>query len=54
MHDLLFRRARLIDGTGADGRIADVIVDGDGIVGISEPNHPFSTSSAHEVVDCEG
>jgi N-acyl-D-amino-acid deacylase len=54
MHDVLFRRARLIDGSGADARIADVLIDGDGITAISEPGHSFAASTAREVIDCEG
>lgn len=54
MHDLLFRRAGLIDGTGADARMADVLVDGDGITAVSESGHSFAPSLAREVVDAEG
>jgi N-acyl-D-amino-acid deacylase len=54
MHDVLFRRARLMDGSGADARIADVLVDGDGITAVSELEHSFALSIAHEVIDCEG
>ncbi|MFM7331188.1 MAG: N-acyl-D-amino-acid deacylase family protein [Brachymonas sp.] len=54
MHDLLFRRARVFDGTGADSRIADVLVAGDGIVAISEPDHSFAATNAREVINCEG
>jgi N-acyl-D-amino-acid deacylase len=54
MHDILFRRARLIDGSGADARIADVLVDGDGITAISEPGRSFAVATALQVIECEG
>ena len=54
MHDVLFRRARLIDGAGAESRIADVLIDGDAIIAISDPDQSFGPSIASEVIDCEG
>ncbi len=53
MHDLLFRHARLIDGTGAASRMADVFVDGDGIAAIA-PVGQASPASAREVIECDG
>jgi N-acyl-D-amino-acid deacylase len=53
MHDLLFRNARLIDGTGAASHMADVLVDGDGIAAIF-PAGQGSVASAREVIECDG
>jgi N-acyl-D-aspartate/D-glutamate deacylase len=44
--DLLFRGGRVLAGTGAPGRIADVCVTGDRIVGIGD----HSTPSAEQVI----
>ena len=53
MHDLLFRNARLIDGTGAAARMADVLVDGASIAAISGAGQT-SQMSAREYVECDG
>ena len=53
MHDLLFRNARLIDGTGTASRMADVLVDGDGIASIVDAGQG-SLASARQHVQCDG
>ncbi len=50
MHDLLVKGGRLVDGTGAPPRTADVAIDG-GVV--SEVGH-LRGETAHEVVDADG
>jgi N-acyl-D-amino-acid deacylase len=37
LHDLIIRRGRLVDGTGAPARPADIAVDGDRIVEVAAP-----------------
>ena len=49
-HDLLIRRATLLDGTGADPRIADVAIKGDRIVAVGD----LAGHEASEVVQAEG
>jgi N-acyl-D-amino-acid deacylase len=53
MHDLLFRNARLIDGTGAASHQADVFVDGDGIAAVLAAGQG-SAVNAREVIECDG
>lgn len=53
MHMVLFRHARLIDGTGSASRMADVMIDGDGIAGIFDAGQA-SLASALECVECDG
>ena len=36
MHDLVVRNGRVVDGTGAPARVADVAVDGDRITAVGE------------------
>ncbi|MEK7424367.1 MAG: hypothetical protein AAB131_11065 [Actinomycetota bacterium] len=40
MHDLIIRNGQLVDGTGAPGRPADVVVDGDKITAVARPGPP--------------
>ena len=51
--DLLLRGATLIDGTGADGRPADVAVTGDRITAVAEPG-TLTAGEGTEVIDLEG
>jgi N-acyl-D-amino-acid deacylase len=53
MHDLLIRKARVIDGTGAASQYADVLVDGDAITALL-PAGSVSSSAAHEVLQADG
>ena len=50
-HDLVIRRAHLIDGTGAPGRDADVAVDGGTIVEVAAPG---SLAPGRETVEADG
>ena len=54
MHDLLFRGARLIDGSGAPARLADVAVDGGVISAIFNAAQADHRPTARQVVACEG
>jgi N-acyl-D-amino-acid deacylase len=54
MHDLLLRGARLIDGSGAPARLADVAVDGGLISAIFDDTQADQRASARQVVACEG
>ncbi len=53
MHDLLFRNARLIDGAGSASRMADVLIDGDGITLILNAGQA-NLASARQYVECDG
>lgn len=53
MHDLLFRNARLIDGTGAASVMADVLVDGDAVAAVLGAGQA-SMNSAREAIECDG
>ena len=37
MHDLVIRNGTVVDGTGADRRVADIAIDGELIVDVGEP-----------------
>jgi N-acyl-D-aspartate/D-glutamate deacylase len=50
MQDLLIRGGEVVDGTGAPGRRADLVVRGDRIVAI-EPDH---AGAAHRVIEAQG
>lgn len=54
MHDLLFRGARVIDGSGSPSRLADVAVAGGLIVDIREASDPGRPAAARQVVACDG
>src|SRR5215467_11900356 len=49
-HPLVFKNARIIDGSGAPSNSGDVAVADDRIVAISAPN----TLVGEEVIDCGG
>ena len=49
MHDLVIRNATLIDGTGADRRVADVAVDGETIAEVGQ-----GLGQAKREIDAEG
>jgi len=49
--DLTIRNGLLVDGTGAPARPADVVVDGDRIVGVTEPGQG---SAGHREIDADG
>ena len=49
-HDLLIRRASVIDGSGREPFIADVAVEGDRIVAIGD----LGDADAREMIDAEG
>jgi N-acyl-D-amino-acid deacylase len=51
MHDLIIRNGFVVDGTGAPGRHADVVVDGDSIVAIEPAAHG---SSARQIIEADG
>ena len=51
--DLLLRGAELIDGTGADARVADVAVTGDRITAVAAPGE-LTPEAGTEVVDLRG
>ena len=53
MTDLVIRNARLVDGSGADARMADVSVTGDLITGVDEAGSA-STSHAGRTIDADG
>jgi N-acyl-D-amino-acid deacylase len=54
MHDLLFRGARLIDGSGDPSRLADVTVDAGLVSGIADAAPSDRSPAARQVVDCGG
>jgi N-acyl-D-aspartate/D-glutamate deacylase len=49
MHDLVVRNGRVVDGTGAPARVADVAVDGDRISAVGEV-----TAAGRTEIDAEG
>ncbi len=51
MHDLVIRNASLVDGSGAETRMADVSVDGGVIAEVSDPG---TGSSATRDIDADG
>ncbi|MEM9746283.1 MAG: amidohydrolase family protein [Actinomycetota bacterium] len=51
MADLVIRNARLVDGSGAPERMADVAVDGDRIVEVTEPG---GGGSARRTIEADG
>ena len=52
-HDLIFRNAHLVDGSGAPGRVADVAVDGGTITAV-EAGGSLAGAGAGRVVEAEG
>ncbi len=48
--DVLIKGGTVYDGTGGEGRVADVVIRGDGIVGVGD----FKNASAKEVIDAHG
>ncbi|MCU1391951.1 MAG: putative hydrolase [Ilumatobacteraceae bacterium] len=53
MSDLVIRNARLVDGTGAPARMADVTVDGGIIVGVDMAG-TAALAGAHRRIDADG
>ena len=51
MADLTIRNGLLVDGTGAPARPADVVVDGDRIIEVTEPGQG---SAGHREIDADG
>ncbi len=51
MHDLIIRNGFVVDGTGAPGRHADVVIDGEIIVAIEPPAHG---GTARRIVEADG
>ena len=49
MHDLVVRNGRVVDGTGAPSRVADVAVDGDRITAVGE-----ATATGRTEIDAAG
>jgi N-acyl-D-amino-acid deacylase len=54
VHNLLFRGARLIDGSGLPARVADVAVDAGVITAIGDAAQGNHRLTARDVVECEG
>jgi N-acyl-D-aspartate/D-glutamate deacylase len=52
MHDLVIRNADLVDGTGAERRHADVAIDGERIVEVTEPGEV--AGEATREIDADG
>src|SRR6476646_6072440 len=50
MHDLIIRGGRLIDGTGAPTRAADIAVDGQQITAVGD----LDGATAHRTIDADG
>ncbi len=50
MHDLIIRGGRLIDGTGAPTRAADIAIDGDQITAVGD----LDGATAHRTIDADG
>jgi len=53
LHDLIIRRGRLVDGTGAPARPADIAVDGDRIVEVAAPG-ALVDDDALRTIDADG
>ncbi len=45
MHDLVIRNGTVVDGTGADRRLADIAIDGDMIVAVEAPGSGLGASA---------
>ncbi len=54
MHDLVIRGGFVVDGTGAPGRIADVVVDGGRITAVVDADSGIEVGEATRVVDATG
>jgi N-acyl-D-aspartate/D-glutamate deacylase len=54
MHDLVIRGGLVVDGTGAPGRIADVVVDGGRITAVVDADSGIEVGEATRVVDAAG
>lgn len=54
MHDLVFRSASLMDGSGAPARLAHIVVDQGLITAILDADNATPTPAAHQTVDCAG
>ena len=50
-HDLVFRNAHLVDGSGAPAVVADVAVDGDRITEVAAGG---TIGAAHRSIDADG
>jgi N-acyl-D-aspartate/D-glutamate deacylase len=51
MHDLVIRNGTVVDGTGADRRLADIAIDGELIVEVGEPG---TLGDARREIDADG
>ncbi len=52
MHDLVIRNATLVDGTGAPGRPADIVVDGEQIVDVTDAGD--APAGGRREIDADG
>ncbi len=52
MHDLVIRNGTVIDGTGADRRLADIAIDGDTIVDVRPPGGDLDAGARE--IDADG
>ena len=52
MHDLVIRNGTVVDGTGADRRLADLAIDGDTIVAVEPPGSEFGRGARE--IDADG
>jgi N-acyl-D-aspartate/D-glutamate deacylase len=50
MHDVIIRGGRLIDGTGAPTRVADIAIDGERITAVGD----LDGATAHRMIDADG
>ena len=51
MHDLVIRNGTVVDGTGADRRLADIAIDGELIVEVAEPG---TLTAGRREIDADG
>jgi len=51
MHDLVIRNGMVVDGTGADRRLADIAIEGELIVDVGAPG---TIGDAHREIDADG
>ena len=52
MHDLVIRNGTVVDGTGADRRLADIAIDGESIVAVEPPGSELARGARE--IDADG